>query len=256
MNYFSNDEFLAIVETKIDHRQVNLISPAFITPGHYRSKVYDETTHTTQLEDIRDQNIQLANEFSLPVADNINRHLFQLIIFACNNLRANLQSSIHPNRRQESYSSIGVKDHNYNRTTHSFDKNSIHLLTRGLIKNIDQQEIDWGLIYYFSENNKTQERGINIELIHPQCSCTFFIPVKCTKGIFTTLRIKARNIKLLNTHHNHSIPLNNGSLLHKQISGHELLQHSNQKDSLRNTMLEVKFIFKRFIRSGRFLVAP
>lgn len=253
MGYFLNDELLAIVETKINNRHVNLISPAFITPGRYRSKVYCEKTHATQLENIQDQDIQMGSEFSLPMTDNINRHLFQLIIFACNNLRETLQSSVNPNQRKESYSSIGVKSNDYTRMTHSFDENSIHLLTRGLIKNIDQQEIDWGLVYYFSKNEKSQEQGIHINLIHPQYCCTFFIPVKCTKGIFTTLRIKARNIKLINTHYHYSVPFKDSAI---RINSYELLQQPKEIYTLKKSLVEMKFMVKRFLRSWRFLVAP
>jgi hypothetical protein len=256
MNYYSNDEFLAIVETKIDHRQVNLISPVFITPGHYRSKVYDEKTHMTKLEEIQGQNIHLADEFSLPKVDGINHHLFQLIILACNNLQLNLKNGASASPNEEAYSSIGVKNNTYTRMTHSFGDTGIHLLTKGLIEKIDQQEIDWGLTYYFSENKKNQVNGINVELIHPQCCCTFFIPVKCTKGIFTTLRIKARNIKLLNTHYNYAKPTRHGLQQYKRIGSHELLQQTTQSDSLEQSMLEVKFMLRRFARNWRFLVTP
>lgn len=257
MRYFANDELLAIIEAKVSNRLVNLISPACIIPGSYRSKVYCESTHSVQLESIQDQDIQLLDEFSLPEIDNINRHLFQLIIFICNNLRADLHNSIIQNHRGETYSSIGIKNDEYSRTTHSFGDDSIHLLTRSLINNIDQKEIDCGLIYYFTQNENTSEQGIHIEIIHPECCCTFFIPIKCTKGIFTTLRIKARDIKHITTHFNYSHQLQQSSFHYQRISSHKILmQKPINTFSIRKSLLELKFILKRFIRNGRFILEP
>lgn len=256
MNYFSSDEFLAVIETKIDHRQVNLISPTFITPGHYRAKVYDEETHMTKLEEIEHQNIHLADEFSLPKVTGINRHLFQLIILACNNLQLNLKNGTNQSPAEEAYSSIGVKDNAYTRMTHSFGDTGIDLLTKDLAEKIDQQEIDWGLTYYFSDNKKNQMNGINIELIHPQCCCTFFIPVKCTKGMFTTLRIKARNIKLINTYYSYASKPAHRLPSYQRINSQQLLKQPVQPESFSNSLLEMKFGIKRFVRSWRFLTTP
>lgn len=257
MDYFSTDEFLAIIETKVNNRLVNLISPAFITQGQYRSKVYCEDTHAVQLESIQDQDIQLTEKFSLPVVDNINQHFFQIIIFICNNLKSDFNNSIMQNHREETYSSLGIKNNGYTRTTHSFGDSSTHFLTRGIINNIDRKEIDWGLIYFFIQNTNTSEQGIHIEMIHPECCCTFFIPVKCTKGIFTTVRIKARDIKHIATHVNDVHKPKTSSLHYQRISSAELLMQDRTRNlSIMSSLLEFKFMIKRFVRRGRFILEP
>ncbi len=257
MRYFDNDEFFAIVETKINHQDVNLISPAFITPGHYRSKVYYEGTHATRLEDIQDQDIQVINTSPVPEIDNLNQHLFQMIIFVCNNLKADLHNSLLQNHREQTYSSLGIKNHQYCRTSHSFGDDSIHLLTRGLINKMDQDEIDWGLIYYFTKNVKTLETGILIELLHPESCCTFFIPVKCSKGIFTTLRIKARDIKHIKTHFNYSNQFKQSCFHYQRISSSELLEQETKKShSMMGSLVAMKLLIKRWLRGWRFIVEP
>lgn len=257
MGYFASEEFFAIVETRINSSDVNLISPAFITPGHYRSKVYYEGTHATRLEDVKDQDIQLGHELSLPEIDNVNRYLFQMIIFVCNNLKADIHNSVLQNHREETYSSLGIKNNEYCRTSHSFGEDSIHLLTRGLIHKMDKKEIDWGLIYYFSKNDQTLETGIQVELLHPECCCTLFIPVKCSKGIFTTLRIKARDIKHIKTYFNYSSQFKRSCFHYQRISSSELLQQDSKKShSIMNGLFEVKLIIKRWLRNWRFIVEP
>lgn len=257
MEYFANKEFLAIIETKVNTRIVNLISPTFITPGQYQSKVYCENTHIVQLENILDQDIQLMDKFSLPEMDNINSYFFQLIIFICNNLKADCHNAILQNHREEAYSSLGIKNNKYARATHSFGDKGTEILTRGLINNIDEKEIDWGLMYYFSKNEHSNEQGIHIEMIHPECCCTFFIPIKCTKGIFTTVRIKARDIKHVSTHHSYSQQRSQFSSHYKRISTEELLMLIPKSNlSIMSSLLEFKFMIKRFFRRGRFILEP
>lgn len=257
MRCFDNDEFFAIVETKINHQDVNLISPAFITPGHYRSKVYYEGTHSTRLEDIQDQDIQLINTSPVSEIGSLNQYLFQMIIFICNNLKADLYNSLLQSHREETYSSLGIKNQHYSRTSHSFGDDSIHLLTRGLINKMEQDEIDWGLIYYFTKNDKTSETGIQIELLHPECCCTFFIPVKYSKGIFTTLRIKARDIKHIKTYFNYSTQFKQSCFHYQRISSSELLkQEANKSHSVMGGLVAMKLLIKRWLRGWRFFVEP
>lgn len=257
MRYFDNDEFFAIVETKINHQDVNLISPAFITPGHYRSKVYYEGTHATRLEGIQDQDILLINVSPISNIDNLNQYLFQIILLACNNLKVDLHNSLLQNHREETYSSLGIKNQQYCRTNHSFGDDSIHFLTRGLINKMEQNEIDWGLIYYFTKNDKTLEAGINIELLHPECCCTFFIPVKCSKGIFTTLRIKARDIKHIKTYFNYSIQFKQSCFHYQRISSRELLkQEKIKRHSIMSGLFAMRLVMKRRLRSWFFILEP
>lgn len=254
MRYFDNDEFFAIVETKINHQDVNLISPAFITPGHYRSKVYYEGTHTTRLEDIEDQDIQLINVPPLSNIDDLNQRFFQIIILACNNLKADLHNSLLQNHREQIYSSLGIKNHQYCRTHHSSGDDSIHRLTRGLISKMEQDEIDWGLTYYFTKNDKTLEMGIHIELLHPECCCTFFIPVKCSKGISTTLRIKTRDIKHIKTYFNYSTQFKQSGFHYQRISSNELLKQDRVKShSIMSGFFAMKLLIKRWLRGWRFI---
>jgi hypothetical protein len=257
MEYFAHKEFLAIIETKVNARTVNLISPTLIKLGQYQSKVYCENAHTVQLENIQGQDIRLMDKFSLPEMANINPYLFELILFICNNLKVDLNNSTAQNHREESYSSLGIKNNTYVRATHSFGEKGTEILTRGLINNIDQKEIDWGLMYYFSKNVRSDEQGIQLELIHPECCCTFFIPIKCTKGIFTTLRIKARDIKHLSTHHSYSHEQSQSLPHFKRISSEELLTPiPDSRLSIMSSPLEFKFMVKRFLRRGRFILEP
>lgn len=257
MGYFNNEEFFAIIETNINHQPVSLISPSFISPGTYRSKVYNEHNHCAQLSNVQDQEIQLIDGYYLPDADNINRYLFQLIIFVCKNLKSDLHHAGIQNHREETYSSLGIKNNQYCRNTHSYGESSIHLLTRGLINKMDQGEIDWGLIYYFTKNEKTLETGIHIELLHPECCCTFFIPVKCSKGIFTTLRIKARDIKHIKTYFNYSNQFKQSHFQYQRISSSELLEQELKKSlSAVNGLYEIKLLVKRWLRNWRFILEP
>jgi len=94
---------------------------------------------------------------------------------------------------------------------------------------MNQDEIDWGLIYYFTKNDKTLETGIHIELLHPEYCCTFFILVKCSKGIFTTLRIKARDIKHIKTYFSYSNQFKQSCFHYQRISSSELLEQETKK---------------------------